>query len=310
MGAWPKYNRLQNHGPAIYHSARHIANLETAEMIINCPHCSGQMTVTAQTAGQNLTCPHCAKVLTAPAAPAPTAAPMARIIKPGESSRETPVQPPSQRPPNPAAFAPAPTASIPTQAPAGPVGTPLGSSPGAMPPPRAAVPVAAAQPAARSPQVVTHTAGGEHAEDDGPAPSQAVMRARSIKQKSSLNTILLIVGLVVGIPLLGCAGVGAYFITVVDSVYDAAVEVQSQRDEAAEDYARQALGNYGYKELTDTVVSDVGTMVQVRGQALKGGWQPFICTFNVSQTTDGLSWDLENVTVSGKQLYQRGEGKK
>ena len=38
------------------------------------------------------------------------------------------------------------------------------------------------------------------------------MRARDIKKKSGMNTILLVVGIAVGLPLLCCGGIGAYFI--------------------------------------------------------------------------------------------------
>ncbi len=286
-------------------------------MIINCPHCSGQMTVTAETAGKNITCPHCAKILQAPVPPtqptSPSPAPMATLIKPGEG----PVKPPQaastpQRPPNPAPLAPQNPAqpvakAIPVQAPppsAGntPVGTPIGSAPGSAPPPRKPQ----AKPAGAAPRV---NAGAEDA-GQGPMPSQAVMRARDIKKKSGMNTILLVVGIAVGLPLLCCGGIGAYFVTMVDGAYNAATEVQRQRDEAALDYAQQALATHGYSEIQNAVVSDAGTLVQVRGQALKGGWHPFICTFNVSQNADGLTWDLENVTVSGAQLYQRSTTKK
>jgi len=100
--------------------------------------------------------------------------------------------------------------------------------------------------------------------------------------------------------------VGAYFLAIVDEVVDTNEQIRLQREKAAISYAKQALGGYGYKEISeDAVVSDSGSVVQVSGQAKSRSWAPFTCVFNVQQNDDQLSWELENVVIGGKQVYQR-----
>jgi len=249
-------------------------------MIINCPVCGGQLTITPQHFGQNVNCPHCTRVFQIPAA-APQATPQ---------TPQQPAYPAPQQPAYPAAPS-APTAS--------PVPPHLQQQPSAGPQPSPY-----GQPAPYGQAAPAQAPAGQGVPDE--EASEALSRYREKRDKATSATIIWVIVVAVGVPaMIGLVAL----LFIVDKSSERSQkenrEARIRRTKAVQS-ARSNLKVRGYTVQSDSIkVSGGKKDAVVRRVAKKGDTEyPFECRFRVTEASEQYVLVPELIEIDGEVVFQ------